>query len=109
MLHQIVHRSLVRFKLLAGTAVLALETSTSRRWGIYVKPDKSVVVQYSDNGTTFSEAALLAANAFKHDTWYVLMVGTDNGTDLVRLWERDKAPESGSIVPYQSDKVSSSL
>jgi YD repeat-containing protein len=85
-------------------AILALETDNGRRWGISVKADNSVVVQMN-NGGGFSEVAtLLAEGAFKRDRWYVLQLGVDS-SDLVQLWERDAAPESGSVLRYQASQV----
>lgn len=87
-----------------GAAILALETNNSRRWGIYVKTDNSVVVQRNDGGGFSEVQTLLSTGQFKRDHWYVLMLGVDT-TDLVRLWERDAAPESTNVLRYQAAQV----
>ncbi|BAL98291.1 RHS repeat domain-containing protein [Caldilinea aerophila] len=85
-------------------AVLALESEEGRRWGIYVKSDRSVVVQRNDGGSFEEVYTLVGANGFEYDQWYVLQLGVDS-TDIVRLWKRDAAPESDAVRRWQGNYV----
>ncbi len=85
-------------------AVLALESEDGRRWGIYIKSDRSVVVQRND-GAGFEEVYTLSGvGSFEYDQWYVLQLSVD-GADLVRLWKRDAAPESDYVRRWQGSYV----
>ena len=85
-------------------AVLALESEDGRRWGVYIKGDRSVVVQRNDGGGYEEVYTLLGANGFEYDQWYILQLGVD-GADLVRLWKRETAPESDYVRRWQGNYV----
>ncbi|WP_297640229.1 hypothetical protein [Caldilinea sp.] len=89
----------------APMAVLALESEDGRRWGVFIKSDRSVVVQRNDGDGDQEVFTLLGAGEFQYDRWYVLQLGVDN-VDMVRLWLRDATPEEGAEARHAGGYVS---
>lgn len=62
-----------------------------RRFGIVVKPDGTMNVQYNNGSGIVEPVTLFSSAEFKRDTWYFLQITVDDGTfgHLIRVWERD--------------------